>query len=769
MLVAPGQILENVSGSEVLPSKMRVMAVWPTSDVIWLIELPRKHPKIEGRMLGYVKAPQRDSLSRITKLMAEFQIVASNFVGRALLDLTDEQILATATNQRELKKLRKMLRDRDARWETLYPVLTGSASASAPRSFSEIMADPGLGAKLIARARELGKAPSTLYNLLHLYFALGLRKNSLCTGLWRCGNPGKPKEQKKKLGRKSRLHARGEAGPGYVLSNSDKEKLQHGYKLIKHQSTSMDAYLDCCGTFWATREVGEDGASVVRLLPEDERPTFDQFMYWGPKGNDNKSVSRILMGESKWDQLTGTQGKSVQDQVSSVAQLACFDGTSTDVYLTSIRSRLVKLPPMTRLILKEVRTGIIYGLHCGWEAPSASTALQTILHGAQSKVDFCKRFGIDIKDEDWPYFLCKTHQADNGELKAEKITEAEVQFSFAVEYAQSGRGDKKGSVETQHHTDHLLLDHRLPGTTKGRRRKRGEAHPATLALWNYYEYVRELIFHVLDYNKQEAPDLAPLEMLREQPELPPTRINIFKWLRDKGMTSELSYDLAALRAFTLPDQPAVIRKNGVHLMASFDSDLRVVPKLRYSSEQLVETGSLSKVKQSGTSIRVNLKIDPSDLRRCWLPTPLGMLELELQSSDSLLREMSLPEWCHWLEEMSLETGLRKGHKQQSRLNVLLRRRATTDSAKHEAATEKSKLPKALSKAAQVRNLKRNRDTERAFIASSQRSEHKPKKGSEAESTTPDQQLVNVEVQRAAESAAARAMKKFKARGSNAQC
>lgn len=754
------RILENAPGCDALRGPMRILAVWPAEDAIWLIELPRKHPTKGGQMRGYIRGPVKRSLSQMSNHLANLRVVASAFTGLALLELSDDQILATATSAREAKRLQKMLNDRDLRWQSLAPILSGSANSSKPRSFNELITDPRLGAMVIERAKEIGQAPSTLYNLLHQYLALGSRRNSLCTGFWRCGRPGQPKGNTKKLGRPSRLHLAGESGPGVTLDEDAKSKLAFGFRLVKHGHSAHDAYLLCSAAFWSARGVHADGTQTVDLMPADQRPTFAQFLYWGKKGNSDKSIGRLVMGERKWDQRASTQGKSIQDQVSTACQLACFDGTSTDVYLTSMRSRLIKLPPMTRLILKEVRTGLVYGLYCGWDPPSPTTALLTILHGAASKVEYCRQFGIEIQEGDWPSFLARTHQADNGELKAESLTNAEEQFGFSIEYTPTSRGDKKGGIETQHHTDHKLLDHRLPGTTKGHHRERGEDVPATQALLNYHEYMRELIWHILEYNNQEVIDLAPLAMLREQPNVPPTRRNIFRWLEAQCMTSGLVYDINALRAFSLPDQPAVVRKNGIYLMATLNSDLKIVPKLRYRSDQLVAMGLLSKVKRSQKTIRVSVKLNPNNLQQAWLPTSQGMMELQLQGNDSELRQLTLHEWCRWVEEMALGKDQRKGQTQQARLVALLRRNAIKTAARQESQKEEGQLAKPLSKVAKASALKANRDQERELLNSHQSQTHTELQRMASVSEPLKDSKDPEEPVTTRDSAAARAMRKF---------
>ncbi|UDF36868.1 UNVERIFIED_ORG: hypothetical protein LHJ69_07295 [Shinella sp. XGS7] len=387
---------------------------------------------------------------------------------------------------------------------------------------------------------------------------------------------------------------------------------------------------------------------------------------------------------------------------------------SSDVYLASYVSRLKKLPPMTRLILKESRTGIIYGLYCGWEPPSPSTALQAILHGAMDcKVAWAARFGVDIPPGSIPGLLARMHLADNGELKAEQITEAEEQFGFGVTCTPTFSGDRKGSIETQHHKDHQLLDKHLPGATHGRPKERGQDHAALGALWNYYEYMRELIRYIVWHNTvEDVPDLAPDDMLLEEPRIPPTRINIFNWLTKRRMNRSVPVDYQALRAFTLPDVNVVIRKNGIYIEAKVHGRMQALPRLRYTSAELVATGLLDKVKQTGKVIHTRMKMSHEDLSEAWLPTKAGMIRVTTSGRNAtILGKLTLEEWIMYLESAVLTRDLAQGETEQTETETLLGRMATTAAATAEAKAELEQLPNPPSKKKLTSNLDQNRKEE----------------------------------------------------------
>lgn len=715
-------VIGNAPGSAVLAYPLRVLAVVPAEDLMWVIELPGARKAPSGRTRTYVTGPAPVRLSDFHDHVQASRLCISTFRGPAILTQTDEEVRAQASTPRQKARTEQLIARRESRWSKISPVVCDRDTGKI-RGFLELVADPGFPAAIASQASASNVAASTLYSLIHLYWALGSRKNALCTNYWRCGGPGVRKVQRRKLGRKTRLFHAGLSGEGYVLAGEeDKQKLAWGYRLISAEVSPRDAYLLTCGAHWANRVTSDDGVTVPTLFPPDERPSFDQFMYWGKTLNDNKAVAELLLGAHQRARKTGLRGGSLQDMVAMVGQLSAFDSTSTDVYLVSLLSRLKKLPPMTRLIVKEQQLGVILGFYCGWEAPSPRTALMAVFHGAQSKVEYCRRFGIAIQDADIPAMLTRTILADNGELKGHVPTQAEDQFGFGIEWNAIFDSPGKGGVESQHHSDHKKLDHKLPGTNRGKRRERGEQHAALGALWNYFEYMREFIHAVLAHNTEEVPDLAPIAMLKYAPDVRPTRVNILQWLREQGLTAEIACNPEEMRAFMLPNVPAVIRKNGVYPVADVLGYETRLPRLRYTSPELVASGVLAQVAATGNPIRTNLKLEGESLARAWLPTKNGMIALELGTRDSMLRDqLSYADYRKWFCDYALHRGQSRRDDDAEKLAKVLRIQGTTANAKRELAAEAAALQKPMSKASVVRDLRRNRDFEIAYLRDQTRS------------------------------------------------
>lgn len=712
------EVVDNTSSTKVLPGPSRVIAICTQTSRVWLIALPTCTESKPLRQQAYLKGPFAIPFVTCEQWKTGHQVYTVQLKESAKLELSDKNLLASF-DEKLKPRVERDLKLRNQRYEIVTTVLSSGDDRNVVLTATEALSDMTRFREGIRRAAKVHNVTrTTARHLVHLFWAGGSQLNSLMPRFDRCGLPGHSKTSSKKLGRPRRLFKQGlTSNPGFILDAEAKNHIAWGYALAGRDRTLREAYLIMSSRYWADHEIGPDGKVVATLHPEHQRPSLPQFIYWGRKLTQ-KTIREVLLGPTKFQQATTANGGSVQDQVCMAGQNGQFDGTSTDLYLCSLTSRLKKLPAMTRTILKEVRCGLIIGVYAGWDAPSPTTALKTLLHAVDDKVSFCARFGITITADEWPSFLPRTILADNGELKGSTPSEAESQFGFGIEYTPAQRGDRKGSVESQHHADHKKLDHKLPGNTKGKQRERGEQYPVVNALWNYSEYMQELIRHVLDHNNvEEVPDLAPVEMLMADPPIKPTRSNIYRWLLSKNMATEVVVNVSAFRAFTLPDWPAVLHKNGVYIKADILGRKVRVARLRYSSKELVSTGLMSQVKQSGSPIDVTVKFDQEDLSRAWLVTTKGLIPLELQVKDpTFTRKLTLTEWLMFLSERALQSDMEKGERDQYDMQRVLRRADITSTAKAEAGQEEKKLGGRPSKKSLKSNLSMNLAEEEALLA-----------------------------------------------------
>jgi hypothetical protein len=696
-------ILKPGLGDSPIASPCRVLMVDEEHGVVVLIELPGALGA-SGKKISHIRGPRQFQLSDLEAGIRGGSVVVTTYEAPAHWSMSDEDYLNASATEKEKERRKYRLSERDRLWELIYPVV-------GERSIQEIARNPTrLRARVLKQAESAGVNVTTVYRTLHKYLSSGGVRSGLIPDTHLRGAPGRRKVHTTKLGRKPRLEKSEESdGPGYVISEQDCRRMANGYLMAGKRMTEHQAFVQTSGVFWSTLRPNEK----PELLPQNQRPTFAQFKYWGRTLN-NLDDRKTRMGVAP-GRVPATPG-STQDQVCAVGQMAMIDSTSSDVYLVSMMSRRKKLPPMRRTTVKEMRSTAVIGFYMGWEPVSSWTALQAILCAAEDKAEVCRRFDIPINVGDWPGMVCKLNLADNGEMKANVITEAELEFRFGVEYVRSYSGQSKSDVENQHHTEHKRLDHKVPGTTRGKQRERGEPHPADEALWNYYEYMHEYLLMIIAYNNEEVPHLAPTAMIQEG--IAPTRINILKWMMAKNMRADIPCSIEHLRAYTMPSVPAVMTRNGVHLL--MPDGRRHVPRARFYSPEMRNSPEFLRAVKTGGSVEIKIKLKKDDLSQIWFTLPTGLARIpNVQLDDDMQHQGTLPDLIQWLESEDLRKDKGRQERDQAELDMLLRREAKTAGAKAELKQELAALGKKPAKAEARSNLKKNVEEELALLESNQ--------------------------------------------------
>jgi hypothetical protein len=701
--IAVDTLLVPGIGESPLVGQYRVLGL-DADGYFWVIEIPA--PLEDEAAPTYFRGPRVIARAEVEEAVVAGTLALAKYAMPSHWQMTDQDYLDSAPTDEERNRRAWRIEQRDEAWELIAPIVSKQASLDIARRRRR------LRSVILARASECDVSITTVYNTLHRFMALGGVRNALMPNTHRCGAPGKQREQgDKRLGRIPRAHDPETANyRSCSLSEDDKNLLARGYQLVGPDHTVDDAYWCTCTAFWSDRTVGADGRERALLWPAHRRPTKRQFVYWGKRlSTPEHRAARLALEPPRGH--TTHHGGSSQDLVAAVGQLAMLDSTTVDAYLTSPFSRLRYLSGPTRTIVKDVRTTAYVGLHCGWEPTSPRTALLAIFNAARTpaeKVALARTFGIESTEAQWCGALFRTYLTDNGEMRAAEVLEAERQIGFSVIYTKVRHGPGKGDVESQHHVDQKKLDHRIPGTTKGKRRKRGEKPAADRALWNFREYMRELILHVLEYNNTEVPHLAPVAMLQEG--IAPTRVNIFNWLLRKGQRADLRCDIDLLRAFTLPAWQATIEHNGIYLK---DHDDRRLPLARFYSDALLQDERFQKARRTRTVIPASVRADSSALEEIWFPSAQGLVRVPNVAPNPTHRTLTVAELIDFRDHEVPLSPEQQQRRDQAEVDKFMRRQETTDAARKEKAEELEKLEKRPSKTKLRKGIRQNVQEERA--------------------------------------------------------
>ena len=128
------------------------------------------------------------------------------------------------------------------------------------------------------------------------------------------------------------------------------------------------------------------------------QPKFHQFKYFYYK---NRSESNFVI--SRWGRGEYNKnyrpllGNGVRDCFPSIGY-GMLDSTTCDIYLVNNAGELIGRPILSACI--DAYSGMCLGYSLGWEG--GINSLRKLMNNViANKVEHCKKFGIDIKEEDW--------------------------------------------------------------------------------------------------------------------------------------------------------------------------------------------------------------------------------------------------------------------------------------------------------------------------------------------------------------------------------
>ncbi|MDY6276273.1 MAG: hypothetical protein SPL75_02165 [Bacilli bacterium] len=127
-------------------------------------------------------------------------------------------------------------------------------------------------------------------------------------------------------------------------------------------------------------------------------PKFHQFryFYYKTRSESNYIISRLGRGEYDRN-YRPLLGGGVRDYFPSIGY-GMLDSTIADIYLVNEEGELIGRPIITACI--DAYSSMCLGYYVGWKGGSESIR-KLMINVVSNKVDWCKRFGIDIKEEDW--------------------------------------------------------------------------------------------------------------------------------------------------------------------------------------------------------------------------------------------------------------------------------------------------------------------------------------------------------------------------------
>lgn len=621
------------------PAKLygRVVHVDAHRDLVVISPFPRQASS--GHISHYIKKPMFRRLSAVAKQIHEKEYSVVQFEIPNYWNYSDKQLIENKS-QDILRHTRRQtnvwLRHRDESYELIRPFVEG-------RSIPEILLDSNFSGWPAKRAKELElSGAGKVYRSLNAYIqALGLI-NGLLPNYANCGAPGKQKFSTRKTGRPRENNPEGN-NFGINCSADTRAVFAIGWKKFKKPSVSVkDAFEKTLEEFFVESISWNGDSAKVKLHPEALHYSEEQFEYWGTHSEEALSALQINKGETENQRQYLVRQTRSASKFASVNSDAMLDSTSCDQTLVSSASRLRVLSSPWKTEVMGAYVNYIFGHHVGFESASSTTALMAICHAAESKVDYCERFGFPLKDEEWLSMKFAKFLLDNGEGKSQAVMRTFEELQCGAIYGAAYNAINKATQESSHNKGHRALDHKIPGSTMGRRRRRGEPVRALFARFTFEEYLGREIERIHFHNNIEVIRPPLIAMRRDC--IDGTRRSVVEWLIANGRFSSVSADYDRLKVRCLPEISGFLDSKGVQLYDPISNGKRVIPELEFTNSWVHQESF--KLLRNGGRRRIVAHINPSDLSQCWCNIEGKLHHLKLRTQDPQLRLMTLLDWLH---------------------------------------------------------------------------------------------------------------------------
>lgn len=307
------------------------------------------------------------------------------------------------------------------------------------------------------------------------------------------------------------------------------------------------------------------------LLPE--YPSFNQFRYFHSKYKTQQSTIISRNGIKDYQRnYRPLLGDGVQEFAPNVG-VGMIDATICDIYLVDEGGNLVGRPVLT-IITDSYSNGFVMGYALTWEGGTYSLR-DLMLNVIADKVEWCKKFGILIKREQWdcdqmPSVIVSDMGSEYQSATFSQITELGVTLINLPPL----RPELKSIVEKsfqllQDAVKPYLMDHGYVDKDAGKRLAPDYRKGACLMMEDYEKVViRSILYH----NSQRILEDYPYTEEMIEAKVAPHPSCIFEWGKNQDGSNLITVSAKQLVLTLLPRTNAKFTRRGL-----------VVFGLRYSS------------------------------------------------------------------------------------------------------------------------------------------------------------------------------------------
>lgn len=467
---------------------------------------------------------------------------------------------------------------------------------------------------IIRQAAELNKVhQNNVKRNLKRYWQRGMTKNSLLPDYYLSGASGEIRMAgKTKRGRK-RKRCTSEIG---LNVNEEIKKIfntaLNKYYYNSSKKTLTITYEHMIKDFFSDDYRIDNGVKKPIIKNKNEIPTLNQFRYWFNKERNIKKEISTRLSRKKYEQIGRSILGSSTKEALGPGSIYQIDATIGDIYLCSSFNKnwIIGRPIIYNVM--DVFSRVIVGIYIGLEGPSWAGAMMALVNTVKNKVEFCKEYDIEIKEEEWPVnYLPDTILADRGELEGKNV-ESLINLGMKIQNTPPYRGDLKGIIE-QHFN--ILNNQRikpfLPGSVDPNTRERGDKDYRLDAKLNMKEFTQIIIKCVLYHNNHHLLKYYSREEMMIEDDVKCVPSELWNWgIKNRsGRLRFIDEDIVKLNL--MPSDFATVTPKGIQFKRVF-----------YACVAALKEKWFEKARRNGTW-RIEISYDPRNMNFLYIKKDSG--------------------------------------------------------------------------------------------------------------------------------------------------
>lgn len=466
--------------------------------------------------------------------------------------------------------------------------------------------------KLMEIAAASGLNVLKVKRIFSRYLQRGMNKNSMLPDYINSGGKGKEKKLSVlKIGRPRKSDYSGNSIEGINITDEVKKHFEFAinrYYRNNKKISLKESYTLMLRDFYSDI-YKENNETKHRVWENDRIPQYNQFYYWFKKREDIKKDIVFRESDKEFNLKHRPLLNNSTNETDGPGTRFQVDATIADLYLvSSINTKRIIGRPIVYAII-DVYSRLITGIYVGLEGPSWMGAMMALDNMVSDKVEFCKQYGIEITEEQWPSkHLPDIIIADRGEFEGYSPENLINNLNVKLENTSPYRGDLKGIVERSFRTLNSKIKHKTPGAIQKEYRKRGDKDYRLDATLTLEQFTRIYINIVLKHNSSVI-DKYPVSREMLEDEILPIPVQLWKWGIENKKGRLRTVDRDILRLNLLPRGKASVSRAGIKFKG-----------LSYSSEKAISQQWF--IKPEVRSIEI--VYDPRNVNKVYLPHENGL-------------------------------------------------------------------------------------------------------------------------------------------------